>query len=49
MPDLGKYAAEILTAYGASAILLGGIVWASVARAARLRRRLDELEGRGRG
>ena len=49
MPDLGSYAAEVLTAYAVSLALIGGLVWLSLARAARLRRRLDEAEGRGRG
>ena len=49
MPDLGDYAAEVLTAYGASLVLIGGLVALSLARAARLRRRLDEVEGRRRG
>ncbi len=49
MPDLGPYAAEVLTAYGVSLVLILGIVVLSLARAARMRRRLDEAEGRRRG
>lgn len=46
MPDLGRYAAEVLTAYGATFVLLVVLIGASVLRAARLRRRLEEVEGR---
>jgi heme exporter protein D len=49
MPDLGPYAAEVLTAYGASLGLIAVLVALSLARAARMRRRLDEAEGRRRG
>ena len=49
MPDLGPYAAEVLTAYGASFVLIAGLVALSLARAARMRRRLEEAEGRRRG
>ena len=49
MPDLGPYAAEVLTAYGATFVLIGGLVALSLARAARMRRRLEEAEGRRRG
>ena len=48
MPDLGAYATEVLTAYAVSLALIGGLVWLSLARAARLRQRLDEAEGRDR-
>lgn len=41
MPDLGRYAAEVLLAYGASAVLIGGLVGASLLGARRARRRLD--------
>ena len=49
MPDLGPYAAEVLTAYGASIVLVAALVALSLARAARIRRRLEEAEGRHRG
>jgi heme exporter protein CcmD len=48
MPDLGKYAVEVLSAYGVSILLLAGIVGLSVARARRVRRELDEAEARHR-
>jgi heme exporter protein D len=49
MPDLGKYAAEVLTAYGVSAALIVVLVALSVSRAAKVRRRLEQAEGRRRG
>ena len=48
MPDLGKYAVEVLSAYGVSILLLAGIVGLSVARARRVRRELEEAEARQR-
>lgn len=44
MPDLGKYATEILSAYGISILILGVLVWASIARARRSKARLEEVE-----
>jgi heme exporter protein D len=49
MPDLGPYAAEVLTAYGVSIALVMGLVGLSLGRAARMRRRLDAAEERRRG
>ena len=49
MPDLGKYAVEVLSAYGVSIALLIVIVLLSVARAARVRRQLAEAEERADG
>ncbi|WP_318527958.1 heme exporter protein CcmD [Lentibacter sp. XHP0401] len=46
MPDLGKYAAEVLSAYGVSIALLLGIVWASLARSKRVKAELDAIEKR---
>lgn len=48
MPDLGRYAFEVLAAYGVSLTLLAGIVALSVVRARRVRRELDEAEARHR-
>jgi heme exporter protein D len=48
MPDLGKYAAEVLSAYGVSALLIAGLVGLSFLRSARVRRALDEAETRSR-
>lgn len=49
MPELGKYAFEVLTAYGVTLALLAGIVWLSAARARRVRAELDRVEGREDG
>ena len=49
MPDLGAYAAEVLSAYAVSLMLLGAITWASVARWRRVRRQLEAVERRGEG
>ncbi len=46
MPELGKYAAEVLSAYGVTLALLGGLVWASLARARRVKRQLRDVEAR---
>ncbi|WP_420821357.1 heme exporter protein CcmD [Pseudooceanicola aestuarii] len=44
MPELGKYAAEVLSAYGLSLLLLAGVTGISLWRARRVRARLDEVE-----
>lgn len=49
MPDLGKYAATVLAAYGASLVLLAGIVLATVLRGRRVRRQLRDAEARRNG
>ena len=49
MPDLGKYAAEVISAYGATAVLLAGIVGLTLWRGARVKRALDRAEGRHDG
>ena len=49
IPDLGKYAATVLWAYGVSLALLLIIVWLSVWQARRMKRRLDAAEERRRG
>ncbi len=46
MPDLGKYAAAVLTAYGASIGLILVLIGASLWRGARVRRVLRDLEER---
>lgn len=48
MPDLGKYAVSVLTAYGASFVLLAGLVWISLWRNARVRAALRDVEARQR-
>lgn len=46
MPELGKYAVSVLGSYGASLVLIGLIVVASLWRGARVRRNLREVEMR---
>ena len=49
MPDLGKYAASVLSAYGASLALLGLIVWLSVRSAVKTRATLKAYEAARKG
>jgi heme exporter protein D len=44
MPDLGKYALEVLLAYGVSLVLLLGITGLSWRRWRRLRAEMDRVE-----
>lgn len=46
MPDLGKYAAAVLSSYGVSLVLLAGIVALSIWQGARVKRQLAEVEAR---
>ena len=46
MPDLGKYADTVLSAYAASIVLLVAIVGLSLWRGRRVRARLTETERR---
>lgn len=48
MPDLGTYATEVLLAYGGSLAALALLIAVSVAQARRVRRQLDDIEGRRR-
>jgi heme exporter protein D len=48
MPDLGKYAATVLGAYGASLVLLVALVALTLWQGARMKRALDEVERRER-
>jgi len=47
--DLGKHAVYVLSAYGGSLILIGGLVWISAHRAARTKRDLEAAEVRKDG
>ena len=49
MPDLGKYAETVLTAYTATIVLLAAIIVVSVLRARKTKRQLAELEARRNG
>lgn len=46
MPEMGKYAATVLGAYGAAGVLLAGLVTLTWWRGARMRRALEEQERR---
>ena len=46
MPDLGRYAVEVLSAYAGSLILLVAVVAASIWQAKRVRQRLESMEAR---
>lgn len=46
MPDLGKYAGEVLGAYAIGLLLLAGIVMISIWRARNVKRRLEAAEAR---
>ncbi len=46
MPDLGKYAAVVLSAYGASIAVLAVLVAASLLRGRKIRRALKSVEDR---
>ncbi|MEE9426611.1 MAG: heme exporter protein CcmD [Paracoccaceae bacterium] len=46
MPDLGKYGTEVLSAYGATIVLLLGLVWLTWARSRRVKAALEAAEAR---
>ncbi|SDX50458.1 heme exporter protein CcmD [Roseicitreum antarcticum] len=46
MPDLGRYAFEVTMAYAVSLALVAALVALIWARAARVRRQLDDMENR---
>ena len=46
MPDLGKYAVEVLSAYGVSILMIAVLVLASFVKGAKVRRQLAEAEAR---
>ncbi|PWE34453.1 heme exporter protein CcmD [Maritimibacter sp. 55A14] len=48
MPELGKYAVEVLSAYAVSILLIAGLVALSLWRSARMRRELRQIEERHR-
>jgi heme exporter protein D len=47
LPDLGKYAYAVLSAYGASIVLLVGLVVISVVKGRRVRKQMQDVEARG--
>ena len=46
MPDLGKYAAAVLSSYGVTIVLLVLLVWLSLRRARKVQARLRQVEGK---
>lgn len=46
MPDLGKYAGTVLSAYAAGVVLILALVAVSLWQARRMKRRLDAVEAR---
>ncbi|MHA7874685.1 MULTISPECIES: heme exporter protein CcmD [unclassified Roseivivax] len=46
MPDLGKYADTVLSAYAVTLVLLALLVLASVLRARQVKRQLERVEAR---
>ncbi|WP_323764327.1 heme exporter protein CcmD [Marinovum sp.] len=46
IPELGKYAGAVLSAYGVSLLLLALIIWASLWRARQVRAQLRDVEAR---
>ncbi|MEE9387770.1 MAG: heme exporter protein CcmD [Paracoccaceae bacterium] len=46
MPDLGKYGAEVLSAYGATIVLLVALIWQTWARSRRVKLALKAAEAR---
>ncbi|MCU0908201.1 MAG: heme exporter protein CcmD [Rhodobacteraceae bacterium] len=49
IPDLGRYAVWVLSAYGLSLLLIGALVALVIWRAARVRRQLAAAEARRQG
>ena len=49
MPDLGKYADAVLSAYAASILLLVGIVVLTLIRGRRIRAEMDAVDRKGHG
>ena len=48
MPDLGKYAVTVLSAYGASIVLLVALVGLTLRRGRRVRAEMEAADRRGR-
>ncbi|MFT6426551.1 MAG: heme exporter protein D [Celeribacter sp.] len=46
MPDLGKYAGDVLAAYGITFVLLGGLIALSLLKSAKVKKRLKSAEER---
>lgn len=48
MPDLGKYADAVLSAYAVSIVLVLGLILVSILRSNRIRKDLQDIERKGR-
>lgn len=48
-PELGRFAAEVLSAYAVSLVLLVGLVWISWRRAVKVSAALSQVEARVKG
>jgi heme exporter protein D len=48
MPDLGKYAVEVLSAYGVSLVLLAVLLWMTLRRGKAARAELAQVEAEAR-
>lgn len=48
MPDLGRYATEVISAYGLSLLLIAGLVWHSWWRAGKTNAALEQVESQTR-
>ncbi|MEL6508998.1 MAG: heme exporter protein CcmD [Pseudomonadota bacterium] len=46
MPDLGKYAVSVLSAYGATLAIVALLIWISLRRGRKVQDELRSLEGR---
>ncbi|WP_309301322.1 heme exporter protein CcmD [Roseovarius sp. TE539] len=44
MPDLGKYAVEVLSSYAVSILLLAALTWLSARRGKRIKKQLEDIE-----
>ena len=49
MPELGKYATEVMAAYGASLLMLAGLVLLTLRKGRRARAELAKIEAQRRG
>lgn len=44
MVELGKYAGTVLGAYGVSLVLILGLVWLTIRKGRKMRRKLEAME-----
>ena len=46
MPELGKYAETVLSAYAVSLVLLVALIWISIRRAKKIKKQLESVESK---